>query len=93
MSLSPLGNDLANVRLAALGMRAGDLRVLLRQQLIGSLASAIAVLAIAGMVAAGAPYGQTAGLAERVAALQNVDLARGQVSPDEVPAMFRHFVP
>jgi len=55
MSLSPLGNDLANVHLAALGMRAGDLRVLLRQQLIGSLASAIAVRAIAGMVAAGAP--------------------------------------
>jgi hypothetical protein len=93
MSLSSFGKGFASDNLIALGQRSGDLRALLRQQLIGALALALATAAIGGLAASGAPYGDAAGLAQKVAALQSADLPAGRVSPAEMPAIFRQFTP
>jgi hypothetical protein len=93
MSLPSVRNGFASPNLVALGPRTGDLTALLRQQLIGSIALVLGAAAIAGLAASGAPYGEAAGLAQRVAALQATDLPAGRVSPADMPAIFRQFTP
>jgi len=93
MSHTLFRNGFASPNLVALGPRTGDLRTLLRQQLIGAVALVLAAAAIAGLAASGAPYGEATGLAQRVAALQAADLPAGRVSPADMPAIFRQFTP
>jgi hypothetical protein len=93
MSLAPFDNIFNIAHPATLGTLVGDPPGLLRQQLIGSAAAAIAIAAVAALAMAREPYGEAVAVAQRVVALQSEDLAPSRVSPAEVPMMFRHFVP
>jgi hypothetical protein len=93
MSLAPFDNIFNIAHPTPLGPPIGDGPSLLRQQLIGSAAAAIAIAAIAALAVVREPYGEAVGAAQRVVALQADDLAPSEVSPGEVPMMFRHFVP
>jgi hypothetical protein len=93
MSLAPFDNILNIAHPTSVGLPVGDPPGLLRQQLIGSAAAAIAIAAIAALTMAREPFGEAVVVAQRVVALQSEDFAPSKISPAELPMMFRHFVP
>jgi hypothetical protein len=93
MSLAPFESIFSIAPPTAPGLPIGHDQGVLRQQLIGSAAAAIAIAAIAALALVREPYGEAVGAAQRVVALQTDDLGPSTVSPAEVPIMFRHFVP
>jgi hypothetical protein len=92
--IHPRDNALISTDLTGPGRAACESKELLRQQLIGSLAAAIAIAAIACLAVFREPYGEAIDIvAQKFVALQTADLVQGQASRQDLPSVFRRLVP